>query len=239
MKALALDDEPMALEVIRSLVAKVPFLELQAYFTDAFQALDFLHREPVELLFIDINMPDISGLELVSSLPTKPLVIFTTAYAEHAVKGFELDAVDYLLKPFSLARFVKACTKARELLQLRTQLPRASAPPDYFFLKSGYEQVKVRYEEILYLEAAGNYVTFVLTNKRLLTRLPIQEALDLLPRGEFTRVHRSFVVANAKIDRVERQRVCIGGIYIPVGTSFLPQMPFSRGGLPSGAASPL
>jgi DNA-binding LytR/AlgR family response regulator len=225
MKALALDDEPFALDVIRSLAAKVPFVELQACLTDAVQALDFLQREPVDLLFVDINMPDISGLEFVGSLPNKPLVIFTTAYAEHAVTGFELDAVDYLLKPFSLARFVKACNKARELLQLRTQSITPPAPAnDYLFLKMGYEQVKVRHDEILYLEAAGNYVTFVLVERRLLTRLTIQEVLELLPCEQFTRVHRSFIVARNKIDKVERHQVCIGSTYVPVGASYLLQM---------------
>lgn len=223
MKALALDDEPIALDVVRSLVSKVPFVDLQAGFTDAFQALEFLQRTPVDLLFLDINMPDISGLEFVSSLPKKPLVIFTTAYAEHAVMGFELDAVDYLLKPFSLARLVKACNKARELLQLRTP---ALAPlvSDYLFLKTGYEQVKVRYDEIHYLEAAGNYVTFVLATQRLLTRLTIQEALVLLPQDRFTRVHRSFIVANDKIDKVERHQLGISGANVPVGASYLPAM---------------
>lgn len=227
MKALALDDEPMALEVVRSLAAKVPFVELQACFTDAFQALEYLQREPVELLLVDINMPDISGLEFVRSLPQKPLVIFTTAYAEHAITGFELDAVDYLLKPFSLARFVKACTKARELQALRHQRVAApAAAKDYIFLKSGYEQIKVRYDEILYLEAAGNYVTFVLTGQRLLTRLPMQEALELLPPDGFTRVHRSFVVANSKVDKVERHQVRIAGVYVPVGASYVAQVQF-------------
>jgi two-component system LytT family response regulator len=219
MKALALDDEPIALEVIRSLATKVPFLALQACFTDAMQALEFLQREPVDLLFVDINMPDISGLEFVSSLPRKPLVVFTTAYAEHAVLGFELDAVDYLLKPFSLARFVKACHKARELLLLRTQT--APVPvQEHLFLKIGYDQVKVKYEDILYLEAAGNYVTFVLTGKRLLTRLTIQEVLALLPPGQFTRVHRSFIVANNKIDKLERHQVHVHGALVPVGASY-------------------
>jgi two-component system LytT family response regulator len=223
VKAIALDDEPIALDVVRSLVAKVPFVDLQACFTDAFEALEFLQRAPVDLLFIDINMPDISGLEFVSSLPKKPLVIFTTAYAEHAVMGFELDAVDYLLKPFSLARLVKACNKARELLQLRTPV---STPliSDYLFLKTGAEQVKVRYNEIHYLEAAGNYVTFVLATQRLLTRLTIQEALALLPQDQFTRVHRSFIVANDKIDKVERHQLGIMGMRVPVGASYLPDI---------------
>lgn len=224
MKAIALDDEPIALDVVRSLVSKVPFVDLQACFTDAFEALEFLQRSPVDLLFIDINMPDISGLEFVSSLPKRPLVIFTTAYAEHAVMGFELDAVDYLLKPFSLARLVKACNKARELLQLRIPPPPLPVS-DYLFLKTGYEQVKVRYDEIHYLEAAGNYVTFVLATQRLLTRLTIQEALALLPQDRFTRVHRSFIVANDKIDRVERHQLGISGANVPVGASYLLNSP--------------
>ncbi|MBD2722780.1 LytR/AlgR family response regulator transcription factor [Hymenobacter armeniacus] len=219
MKAIAIDDEPIALDVVRALAAKVPFLELRACFTDAFQALEYLQREAVDVLFVDINMPDISGLEFVSSLAERPLIIFTTAYSEHAVTGFELDAVDYLLKPFSLARFLKACNKAQALLQLRAAPPAAPAP-GYFFLKTGPEQVKVRFDEILYLEAAGNYVTFVLTGRRLLTRLTIQEALDLLPAERFTRVHRSFVVANDKVDKVERHQLGIGKVAVPVGASY-------------------
>src|SRR5687768_9068721 len=119
MKAIAIDDEPMALEVVRSHAAKVPYLELVACFTDAFKALEYLQNEPVDLLLLDIKMPDISGLEFMTSLQKKPMIIFTTAYSEHAVTSFELDAVDYLLKPFSLPRFIKACNKAHELLQLR------------------------------------------------------------------------------------------------------------------------
>ncbi|GAB2969030.1 LytTR family DNA-binding domain-containing protein [Hymenobacter coalescens] len=224
MKAIAIDDEPVALEVVRALAAKVPFVALQATFTDAFQALAYLQQEAVDLIFLDINMPDISGLELVGSLPRKPLVIFTTAYAEHAVQGFELDAVDYLLKPFSLARFVKACNKAQELLQLRTQPPPAKDARDYVFLKTGYEQVKVRFADILYLEAAGNYLTFVLPGKRLLSRMTVQEVLDLLPREQFLRVHRSYIVARDKIERIERHQVYVGGAYVPVGASYAAQL---------------
>ncbi|QDA61613.1 LytR/AlgR family response regulator transcription factor [Hymenobacter jejuensis] len=221
MTALALDDEPMALEVVRALAAKVPFVELKACFTNAFDALAYLQQEPVDLLFLDINMPDLSGLEFVRSLSTKPLVVFTTAYAEHAVASFELDAVDYLLKPFSLARFAKACNKAHELRQLRGQ---AAAPKDYLFLKTGYEQVRVLYDEILYLEAAGNYVTFVLEGKRLLSRMTFTELLEVLPAGKFVRVHRSFIVAIAKIDKIERHQLGVQGHCVPVGASYLPQV---------------
>ncbi|WP_276496928.1 LytR/AlgR family response regulator transcription factor [Pontibacter litorisediminis] len=221
MRAIAIDDEPMALEVVRSHAAKVPFLELVACFTDAFQALEFLQKESVDLLFLDIKMPDISGLEFVTSLQKKPMVVFTTAYSEHAVISFELDAVDYLLKPFSLPRFIKACNKAQELLQLRG----VGAPAnDHLFLKTGYEQVKVYFEEILYLEAAGNYVTFVLENRKLLTRMTISEAADVLPTAQFVRVHRSFVVARNRIDKIERHQVSIAGLEVPVGASYMQQL---------------
>jgi len=218
MKAIAIDDEPMALEVVRSLAAKVPYLELKASFTDAFKALDYLHTETVDLLFLDIKMPDISGLEFVTSLQKKPLVIFTTAYSEHAVTSFELDAIDYLLKPFSLARFVKACNKAQELWQLRGN---PGAIKDHFFLKTGYEQVKVLFDEILFMEAAGNYITFKLENKSLLSRMTIGELIELLPPDKFFRVHRSFIVAKDKIEKIERHQVTIKGHQVPIGASYM------------------
>lgn len=224
MKAIAIDDEPIALDVVRALAAKVPFVELAAGFTDAFQGLSYLQQEPVDLLFLDINMPDISGLELVRTLPTRPLIVFTTAYAEHAVMGFELDAVDYLLKPFALARFVQACNRAQERLQLRQPTPTAPPSRDYFFLKTGYEQIKVHFADILFVEAAGNYVTFVLTSRRLLARLTMQEVLALLPPGQFARVHRSFVVATAHIDRIERHQLHVRGQAVPLGATYQDQL---------------
>lgn len=223
MKAIAVDDEPLALEVVRTLASKVPYLELTASFTDAFQALEYLQKEPVDLIFLDIKMPDITGLEFVTSLQKKPLVIFTTAYSEHAVTSFELDAIDYLLKPFSLARFVKACNKAQELYLLRNG-GTADTAKNYVFLKTGYEQVKVYFSEILYLEAAGNYVTFVLEGKKLLTRMTISEASDMLPPEKFVRVHRSYIVAKDRIDKIERHQVCIKGNEVPVGASYMQQL---------------
>jgi two-component system LytT family response regulator len=173
MKAIAVDDEPIALEIVRSHASKVPFLELKAEFTDAFKAMEYLQNESIDLIFLDIKMPDISGIDFFNSLSKKPLLIFTTAYSEHAVASFEMDAVDYLLKPFSLARFMKACNKANELYTSRNTL----ATSDHLYVKTGYETVKVLYEDILYLEAAGNYVTFVLKDKKILSRSTFAEAL--------------------------------------------------------------
>ncbi|HEY0896696.1 MAG TPA: response regulator transcription factor [Sphingobacteriaceae bacterium] len=216
MKAIAIDDEPMALEVVRSHAAKVPFLDLAATFTDAFRALDYLQKENVDLIFLDIKMPDISGIEFFQSLSRKPLLIFTTAYSDHAVTSFEMDAVDYLLKPFSLARFIKGCNKAFELYNYRN----TENAVDHLFLKTGYEQQKVLFDEIRYIEATGNYVTFDLGEKQILSRSTFADAISLLPAEKFVRIHRSFVVAVGKIDRVERHQVTIRDKKVPVGEAY-------------------
>lgn len=222
MTAIAIDDEPVALSVIQAHAAKVPFMELRGTFTNAFEAMELLRTEKIDLLFLDIKMPDISGLDFLTSLHEPPMTVFTTAYSEHAVKSFELDAIDYLLKPFSLARFLKACNKAHTLLQLKQEKSAGTSnqTPDYIFIKSGYEQYKVKLEDVLYLESAGNYVHFILQDKKVLSRLSMQEALALLPESRFTRVHRSYIVANDKVDRIDRSCVYIRQIMIPVGAAF-------------------
>ena len=216
MKAIAIDDEPIALDIVRSHASKVPFLDLKAGFTDAFKALDYLQKEPVDLIFLDIKMPDISGIDFFNSLSKKPLVIFTTAYSEHAVTSFELDAVDYLLKPFSLTRFIKGCNKAFELYNYRNN----AEPLDHLFIKTGFEQVKVQIDDILYLEAAGNYVSFVLKDKSILSRSTFNEAVTLLPTVKFIRVHRSYLVAANRIDKVERHQVTIHQHKVPVSEAY-------------------
>ncbi|TFF38325.1 response regulator transcription factor [Mucilaginibacter psychrotolerans] len=217
MTAVAIDDEPLALGVVRSHAAKVPFVELKAEFTDAFKAMEYLQHNPIDLLFLDIKMPDISGIDLLACLSKKPLVIFTTAYTEHAVTSFELDAVDYLLKPFSLARFTKACNKAYELYNFRNV---KEDKKDYLFLKTGYEQVKVLFDDICYLEATGNYVNFELKDKQLLSRMTISEVENLLPADQFIRIHRSFIAAVNKVEKIERHQLVVNGAILPVGSSY-------------------
>jgi DNA-binding LytR/AlgR family response regulator len=217
MNAIALDDEPLALEVVRSHASKVPFLNLKAEFTDAFKAMEYIQKENIDLIFLDIKMPDISGIDFMNSLNKKPMVIFTTAYSEHAVTSFELDAIDYLLKPFSLSRFVKGCNKAYELFQLRNK----SGSTDFIFLKTGYEQEKVHFDDILYLEAAGNYVNFVLKNKSLLSRMTFAELEVILPKNKFIRVHRSYMAAVSAINRIERHQIHINDLHIPVSESYM------------------
>src|ERR1700742_5262707 len=169
LKAIAIDDEPIALEVILALAAKVGFLELTAVYTDAFEGMKRLQQDRIDLIFLDIKMPDISGIEFIRSIPHPPMVIFTTAYSEHAVQSFELDAIDYLLKPFSQSRFLKACNKAYELYELkRRSMPPPQAADAYVFVKSGYGQVRVNLDDILYVQSTGNYMQFVLAREKLL-----------------------------------------------------------------------
>jgi DNA-binding LytR/AlgR family response regulator len=220
MKAIVVDDEPIALEIVRNHASKVPYLELKGAFTDAFAALEYLQNESVDLIFLDIKMPDISGIDFYNTLSKKPLLIFTTAYSEHAITSFEMDAIDYLLKPFSLSRFIKACNKAFEIYNFRT-LARST---DHLFLKTGYEQVKVMYDDILYLEATGNYVTFVLRDKKVLSRGTFAESINLVPADNFVRVHRSFFVAVTKIDKVERHQVTIGKHVVPVSDAYIQEL---------------
>ncbi|WP_028297454.1 LytR/AlgR family response regulator transcription factor [Olivibacter sitiensis] len=217
--AIAIDDEPIALEVIRSHAEKLDFLRLKAYFTNAFKAITYLEDHSMDILFLDINMPDISGMDVLKKLVVPPLVIFTTAYAEHAVQGFELDAVDYLLKPFSFTRFEKAVHKAHELLKLRTEL--AERENKSIMVKCGYQQVKLVLDDIIFLEANGNYVTFFHKNGQSTGRLKLAECELLLQEGDFVRIHRSFMVNRQKIERMDRDQVMVkGGHYLPVSTSY-------------------
>ena len=218
MIAIAIDDEPIALDIIRSHASKVPFVELNAAFTNAFEAIIYLQHNKVDLIFLDIKMPDISGIDFLKSLSNPPMVIFTTAYTEHAVQSFELDAVDYLLKPFSLSRFLKACNKANELFNFRNN--KQDAKSEYIFVKDGYEQIKVELNDILYIEASGNYTQIQLTDKLLSSRITINDLAELLPKADFIRCHRAFIVAKSKIYKFDRSQIWIGEKIIPIGATY-------------------
>jgi DNA-binding LytR/AlgR family response regulator len=220
MIAIAIDDEPIALDVVKSHAAKVPFIELRETFTNAFDALTYLQKNKTDLIFLDIKMPDISGIDFLSSIANPPMVIFTTAYSEHAVKSFELDAIDYLLKPFSLPRFLKACNKAYELHELRSK-PAGVPEMASIFIKDGYEQIKVKLDEILFIEAAGNYTKIYLQgDSTLSTRITITDMLLMLPAKKFIRTHRAFIVARDKISRFDRSQININEHSIPIGATY-------------------
>lgn len=218
IRAIAVDDEPVALSIIESLAENISFLSLEKCFADAFEAGLFMQENQIDLLFLDIKMPDISGIDFYQSLTSKPVVIFTTAYMQHAVKSYELDAIDYLLKPFSKERFLKACQKARDFLDLRHLASKDKHPE--LFLKSGYELVKVKPGDILYIESSGNYMTFVTADKKVVCRLTMQETINMLPADMFIRTHRSYLVSKQKVTKVDRNQVYLGNFAIPIGSVY-------------------
>jgi two-component system LytT family response regulator len=213
LTAIAIDDESMALEVIKSHASKVPFLSLKAVFTHPIHGLEYLQQNPVDVLFLDIKMPDISGLEIAGLIPKDTMVIFTTAYSEYAVKSFELDALDYLLKPFSLSRFLKACQKAKDLKTLK------NGNKESIFVKSGTEQIKINLEDLLYCEASGNYVSFHLSDEKFLSRMTFSELEQLLP-SFFTKTHRSFIINTDLVTKVEKHQVELGHAKVPVSSTY-------------------
>jgi DNA-binding LytR/AlgR family response regulator len=216
LKAIAIDDEPIALEVIKNLAAEVGIVSIDACFTNAFRGLEYLQKHKPDLLFLDIKMPSISGLDLLKSIPDPPMVIFTTAYSEHAVQSFELNAVDYLLKPFSLPRFLKACNRAHELYDLKNRGEGAQT----IFIKSGYEQIRVALSDILYAEGTGNYVQFVLAKQNITSRLTMNEAEAVLKQPAFVRIHRSYIVAAQHVAKIEKRTIWVGIKEIPVGDAY-------------------
>lgn len=220
LRAIAIDDEPIALEIIKSLAAEVPFIDLKACFTNALEAVSLLHQQQVDLLFLDIKMPGLSGLEFIKTISQPPLVIFTTAYSEHAVQGFELNAIDYLLKPFSAERFLKACNRAAEQFEFRRAHPQENGPSPAVFIKSGYEHIRVELNDILYAESLGNYVRFQTSGPPILSRLTMNETEAILPKSSFIRIHRSYIVARQLISRIDKTSVWVGQTELPAGSAY-------------------
>jgi DNA-binding LytR/AlgR family response regulator len=214
LRCIAIDDEPIALEVIKSHASKVPFLDLKQTFVNAIEALTYLKTESIDLIFLDINMPDLTGLDFAQVVGNKSLVIFTTAYPEYALQGFELSALDYLLKPIAFGRFMQAANKAYE------RLSGDSKKSPYVFVKDGYDWVRINLDELQYVESEGNYLTFQETGKKALTRMTISEAVDMLPNEQFMRVHKSYIVSLNRIEKIERHQLTIGKVQVPLSGSY-------------------
>ena len=214
ISCVAIDDEPLALVVLQDYIGKVPTLELKKSFTDAFAALEYLKREEVGLLFLDIRMPQITGIQLLKSLPKPPLVIFTTAYSNYAVEGFNLDAIYFLLKPFEFDRFLKSVNKASEYLNYKDK-PYISESFGFIFVKSDYQIVKINVDDIKLIEGMDDYVKIFTNEKMVLTNI-----LKKLPASKFARVHRSFIVPLNRIESVRNKRIKIEDKIIPVGDSY-------------------
>jgi two-component system LytT family response regulator len=223
IRCLAIDDEPLALKQIGSYIKKTPFLELVAQCNSALNALEYLTESQIDLLFVDINMPDLSGMDFVKSLKDKPYIIFTTAYSEYAVEGYKVDAIDYLLKPIGYTEFLKAVNKVKSQFDLKAlQMVQVNSESDHLFVKSEYRLLRITLSEIKYIESMHEYVRIHLTNdKPVMTLISLKTLEEQLPANRFIRVHRSFIVNKDKIKVIERNRIVFdNNIYIPVSDQY-------------------
>jgi DNA-binding LytR/AlgR family response regulator len=223
INAIAIDDEPLALQLVTGYIEKTPGLNLLGKFDNPLDAMDFIARENIDLIFIDIQMPDLSGLEFTRSMAKGPKIIFTTAYEKYALDGFKLDVVDYLLKPFSYEEFLKAVQKVQRLIKLEKGVPdQVEANSEFLFLKSDYKIKRINFNNILYIEGLKDYVKVYTQNsdKPVMSLTTMKLLESKLPESKFMRVHRSFIVNLEKIDTIERSRIVFGKTYIPVSEQY-------------------
>ncbi len=223
INCIIVDDEPLAQEVVEYYVQRVPFLHLLGKANDAMGALQLLQEHTVDLMFLDIEMPDLNGMEMLRTKRDLPPVIFTTAYPNYAVEGFTLNAVDYLLKPIPFERFVQAVNKAQELLSHKKEtgaLSVGAGEPQFIFVKSDTQLLRVYLQDVLYIEGLGDYVKIHTKGKLVVTLQTLKNLQDKLPKERFVRVHRSFIVALDKIDSINGQTIYIGNHQIPIGNLY-------------------
>ena len=218
-KCLVIEDEPLAQNVLKKYIDEHPSLELSAICPDALSAQPLLAKQPISIIFLDINLPRLSGISFLKSLSHPPLIIFTTAYPEFAVEGFELDAIDYLLKPFSFERFLKSVNKALEKLE-RTTTGNTEVVPNSIFIKADKKVYKINLNDILYIEALDDYVKVVTTQQNYLVKDTLKSMLEELPASQFIRIHKSYIIAGSKIVFFEGNFVKIGDKEIPIGASY-------------------
>lgn len=225
MRCLIIDDEPLAIELLEDFVSKTPFLELISSCSNAIEATSILTKSKIDLIFTDIEMPDFSGIEFVKSLDIKPLFIFTTAYSHYAVEGFNLNAVDYLVKPIPFHRFLTAVNRAHELYLLKKEdnkkYPVQIEPTNFVFVKSEYDNIKINFDDIKYIEGLKDYIKiFSTSHKPILTLSSFKKIEEKLPSNLFIRVHRSYIVSLKYIHSVQRNRIIIDQVRIPIGQNY-------------------
>jgi DNA-binding LytR/AlgR family response regulator len=223
IRCIAIDDEPLALTQIAGYIKKTPFLELVGQYESALKAIDALENSRVDLMYVDINMPDLSGMDFVKTLENPPMVVFVTAYSEYALEGFRADAIDYLLKPISYADFLKSANKVKSLIDTRHFLSdEIKINKDFLFIKSDYKLLRINFDDIKYIEGMSEYIRIHLTNsKPVMTLMSMKSVEDILPSDRFMRVHRSYIVNLTKISVVERNRIIFdGNVYIPVSEQY-------------------
>ena len=221
---LIVDDEPLARNLLTDYVSKVPYLELIKACTGPLEAMEELRKNPVDLLFLDVQMPELTGISFLKSLQKKPFVILTTAYSQYALEGYELDVTDYLLKPITFERFLKAVDKVSQRLSgsAPTVVEKSTAEPapSYIFVKDGTKLVKIRWEDILYVEGLKDYVTIHTRQQKVISLQRMKTMEEELPSDKFIRIHNSYIVALDAIDSVHKDKVQIGQAFIPVGDTY-------------------
>lgn len=222
MKCIAIDDEPLALDLLEDNISMVPYLQLTGKCNNAFEAMEILRQQPIDLIFLDIQMPGLTGLQFLESLPNKPLVILITAYEKYALQGFNLAVTDYLVKPVSLERFIKACNKAQELFLLKAGGKTAREEADFFFVNVDYSLLKVVYADIRWIEGLKDYVKIHLNSspKPVITRMSIKGLEEQLPGSRFVRVHKSYIVSIAAITTIRKNSVFLDTLELPVGDTY-------------------
>ena len=224
LRCLAIDDEPLALELLEDNISQVPYLKLEGKCSNAFEALKFLQEQTVDLIFLDIQMPGLTGLQFIQSLTQRPMIILITAYEKFALEGFNLDVIDYLVKPVPLDRFIKACNKAWELYNLRLKKTEnsSSIEPEFLFVNVEYSLLKVEFADIQWIEGLKDYIRIHLKNssKPVITRMSMKAIEEELPSSRFIRVHKSFIVSVSAITSVRKNSIFIGVEEIPIGDNY-------------------
>ncbi|HPG11113.1 MAG TPA: LytTR family DNA-binding domain-containing protein [Chitinophagaceae bacterium] len=225
LKCVAIDDEPLALALLEDNISKVPYLQLVAKCSDTLEATKVLQENKIDLAFIDIQMPGLTGLEFIESLSQKPMFILITAYKQYALESYSLNVVDYLVKPVPLTRFIAACNKAYELYQLKNKAISPQAAPmhnDFFFLNADYSLVKVFFKDILWIEGLKDYIKVHLKqgNKPIITRMTLKEIEDQLPVSLFIRIHKSYIISIENITSIKKNNVFIQDVKLPVGETY-------------------
>lgn len=224
VRAIIIDDEPLARNVIKEYSRKLPSLNIVGECNDAICAHQIIQNNMVDLLFLDINMPKLSGIDFLKTLINPPLVILTTAYSEYAMEGFELNVTDYLKKPFSFERFCKAFFKAEELISLKNLANNNSIQIEksnnYIFIKSDKKTIKINIPDIFYIEGLGDYIKIYFSDKKIVSNLSMKKIENLLPKDDFYRIHKSFIISINKIDCIEGNLVKINNTKLPIGNSF-------------------
>ncbi|WP_200978670.1 LytTR family DNA-binding domain-containing protein [Echinicola sp. 20G] len=217
IKAIAIDDEPLSLEICQAYCDEVDFIQLEKTFTQLKEAQWYLQNYPVDLIFLDIHMPSMSGIEFYKQLDQETMVIFTTAHSQYALEGFNLSAIDYLLKPYPLERFMTAVNKAKGYFQYQHQQPQVQ---EDLYVRADYSLVKIPIEDILYIEGLADYLKIHQeTGKPIITRMTMKAILEKIP-SDFIRVHRSYIVPKKRIDSIRNKNIHIGNIEIPIGNTY-------------------